>query len=71
MLHFHGFAQGCVPYHILGKLANLFADRGSWKKRFMVDMSHHYLGALPRRGYDELDDLFSGYLTAMEAMAHL
>jgi len=37
----------------------------------MVDMSHHYLGALPRRGYDELDDLFSGYLTAMEAMAHL
>ena len=28
-------------------------------------------GALPRRGYDELDDLFSGYLTAMEAMAHL
>ena len=37
----------------------------------MVDMSHHYLGALPRKGYDVLDDLSSGYLTAMEAIAHL
>ena len=37
----------------------------------MVDMSHHYLGALPCKGYDVLDDLSSGYLTAMEAIAHL